>query len=57
MSERYYTIREAAALLRRNPKTVLLWTVEGKIAYHQPFPGCKILIPEREIDRLRPRDE
>jgi excisionase family DNA binding protein len=47
--ERYYTIREAAALLRRNPKTVWRWTLERKIAFHQPTVGCKILIPEQAI--------
>jgi excisionase family DNA binding protein len=57
MIERYYTIKEAAVMLRRHELTVWRWTVENKIEYHQPFPGCKILIPEREINRLRPRDE
>ena len=51
--EHYYTIREAAARLRRHPMTVWLWTAEGKIEYHQLKPGHKILIPEREIIRLR----
>jgi excisionase family DNA binding protein len=55
--ERYFTIKEAAALLRRHPRTVWRWTLENKIAFHQPTVGCKILIPEREINRLRPRDE
>jgi len=52
-SERYYTIKEAAALLRRHWRTVWRWTLEGKISYHQIRPGHKILIPEREINRLR----
>lgn len=47
--EKYFTIREAAALLRRCPKTVWRWTLEGKIAFHQPTVGCKILIPEQAI--------
>lgn len=50
--ERYYTIKEAAVLLRRCPKTIWCWTVEGKIQYHQPAPGYKILIPGSEIKRL-----
>ena len=56
-TERYYTIREAAVLLRRHWRTVWNWTVEGKIEFHQPRPSHKILIPEREIYRLRPRDD
>ena len=55
--ERYYTLKEAAVILRRHERTVWRWTVEGKIEFHQPFTGYKILIPEREINRLRPRDE
>jgi len=51
--ERYYTLREAAARLRRHWRTVWRWTLEGKISYHQIRPGQKILIPEREIKRLR----
>ena len=50
--ERYLTIKEAAARLRRCEMTVWRWTVEGKIAFHQPGPGCKITIPESEIKRL-----
>jgi excisionase family DNA binding protein len=55
--ERYFTIKEAAALPRWHERTVWRWTVENKIEFHQPFPGYKILFPEREINRLRPRDE
>lgn len=50
--ERYYTIREAAVLLRRHWSTVWNWTVERKIEFHQPGPGRKILIPQHEITRL-----
>jgi excisionase family DNA binding protein len=50
--ERYYTIKEAARLLRRHWYTIWRWTVEGKIQYHQPGPGYKILIPGSEIKRL-----
>jgi excisionase family DNA binding protein len=50
--ERYYTIREAAVLLRRHWRTVWEWTVERKVEFHQPGPGCKILIPQHEIIRL-----
>lgn len=32
-------------MLRRCPATVWRWTVENKIAYYQPFPNAKILIP------------
>lgn len=52
--ERYYTIKEAAELLRRHWRTVWNWTVEGKIQYHQVRPNHKILIPEREINRIKP---
>jgi len=51
--ERYYTIREAAAVLRRTPKTIWRWTLENKIAFHQPSIGCKILIPENAINYLK----
>lgn len=51
--ERYYTIREAAEKLRRNPKTVWRWTLEGKIEFHQPTINCKILIPEHALNRLK----
>jgi excisionase family DNA binding protein len=51
--ERYFTIREAAARLRRCRLTIWNWTVEGKIRFHQPVKGCKILIPESEITRLK----
>jgi excisionase family DNA binding protein len=47
--EEYLTIKEAAKRLKRHPRTVWNWTVEGKISYHQLFPGAKILIPLSEI--------
>jgi excisionase family DNA binding protein len=47
--EKYFTIQEAAAMLRRHPKTVWRWTLEGKITFHQPSVGCKILIPEQAL--------
>jgi excisionase family DNA binding protein len=50
--ERYFTIREAAVMLRRHWRTVWTWTVERKIEFHQPAPGHKILIPQHEITRL-----
>jgi excisionase family DNA binding protein len=49
--ERYYTIKEAAVLLRRHRLTVWRWTVENKIRFHQPSVGSKILIPQNEINR------
>jgi excisionase family DNA binding protein len=48
--KRYLTIREAAVLLRRCRLTVWRWTVDGKIEFHQPGPGSKILIPEHAIN-------
>lgn len=50
--EKYFTIREAAVLLRRCRLTVWRWTVDGKIEFHQPAPGSKILIPEHVIKSL-----
>lgn len=50
--ERYYTIREAAVMLRRHRLTVWRWTLENKICFHQPSAGCKILIPHSEIERM-----
>jgi len=38
------TIKEAAKRINRHPKTVWLWTVEGKIPYLQVSPGGKILL-------------
>ena len=53
--ERYLTIGEAAAQLRRHPRTVWRWTVEGRIEFHQPFVNGKILIPEAAVlSRLIP---
>ena len=51
--ERYFTIREAAVMLRRAPKTVWGWALENKITFHQPSIGCKILIPEHAINCLK----
>lgn len=51
--ERYYTIREAAGMLRRHPLTVWRWTAERKIAFHQPIEGGKILIPQHVITDLK----
>lgn len=50
--ERYYTIREAAVLLRRHRLTVWRWTAERKIEFHQPIVGGKILIPQHVIANL-----
>lgn len=47
--EECLTIKEAAKRLKRHPRTVWNWTVEGKIHYHQPFPRAKILIPLSEV--------
>jgi excisionase family DNA binding protein len=47
--EEYLTIKEAAKKLKRNPRTVWNWTVDGKIGYCQPFPNAKILIPLSEV--------
>jgi excisionase family DNA binding protein len=49
----YFTLAEAAKLLRRHYNTVYQWTLRDKISFHQPWPGAKILIPEAEIMRLR----
>lgn len=38
------TIREAAERLGLHPKTVWLWTVDGKVPYIQISPGAKILL-------------
>lgn len=51
--ERYYTIREAAALLCCHRLTVWRWTAERKIAYRQVVENGKILIPERVIKSLK----
>ena len=51
--ERYFTIREAAVLLRLHWRTVWRWTLENKIDFHQVAPGHKIRIPEDAINRLR----
>jgi excisionase family DNA binding protein len=51
--ERYFTIREAAGMLQRHPLTVWRWTAEGKIQFHQPYPGSKILIPQHVITLLK----
>jgi excisionase family DNA binding protein len=50
--EEYLTIKEAAQRLKRHPRTIWLWTVDGKIRYHQMFPGSKILIPLSEVMKL-----
>lgn len=49
--EEYLTIKEAAGRLRRHWSTVYRWTVEGKIAYHQPYANAMILIPLSAIER------
>lgn len=48
--ERYLTVKEAARELRRHPKTVWRWAVDGKIAFHQQEGKCKILIPRSAIE-------
>lgn len=53
MQNEYYTIREAAKILRRHPKTVWRWTVEGKIRFYQAAINCSVLIPADELKRLR----
>jgi excisionase family DNA binding protein len=47
--KKFFTIKEAAALLRRCRLTVWRWTVDGKIEFHQPAPNGKILIPGHAI--------
>lgn len=49
----YFTLDEAAQVLRRSPRTIYRWTWENKIAFNQPYPGARILIPESEIFRLK----
>lgn len=49
----YFTLQEAAQLLRRSKSTIYRWTWENKIAFNQPYPGARILIPEAEIFRLK----
>lgn len=49
----YFTVDEAANILRRHRNTIYNWTLEAKITFHQPWPGAKILIPEAEIIRLK----
>jgi excisionase family DNA binding protein len=49
MEKEFFTIKEAAEVLRRHPTTVWRWTLEGKIAFHQPHTGAKILIPMSAI--------
>jgi excisionase family DNA binding protein len=51
--QQYFTLEEAAQILRRHRNTIYNWTIEGKIAFHQPWPGAKILIPETEVFRLK----
>jgi excisionase family DNA binding protein len=49
----YFTLEEAAQVLRRSKSTIYRWTWENKIAFNQPYPGARILIPETEIFRLK----
>jgi excisionase family DNA binding protein len=49
----YFTLGEAAQVLRRHRNTIYNWTLDGKITFHQPWPGAKILIPEEEILRVK----
>jgi excisionase family DNA binding protein len=51
----YFTLEQAAVLLHRSKRTIYRWTWENKIAFHQPWSGAKILIPESEIMRLKGR--
>jgi len=52
---KYLTLAEAAKLLRRHYATIYRWTLEDRIAFHQPWPGARILIPESEVTRLKGR--
>ncbi|MHB8071548.1 MAG: helix-turn-helix domain-containing protein [Candidatus Cryosericum sp.] len=51
--QQYFTLEEAAAVLQRPKRTIYRWTWEHKIAFNQPYPGARILIPESEIFRLK----
>lgn len=51
--QQYFTLEEAAQVLRRSKSTIYRWTWENKIAFNQPWPGARILIPEAEIFRLK----
>lgn len=51
--ERYYTIKEAAVLLRLHWRTIWRWTVENKIEFRQVAPGHKIIISEKALNSLR----
>jgi len=51
--KQYFTLEEAAQVLRRSRSTIYRWTWENKIAFHQPYPGARILIPESEIFRFK----
>lgn len=51
--ERYYTIKEAAALLRCHRLTVWRWTAERKIEFHQAVENGRILIPAEVINSLK----
>jgi excisionase family DNA binding protein len=49
----FFTLAEAAQILCRHRNTIYNWTLEGKVAFHQPWPGAKLLIPESEIFRIK----
>lgn len=51
--EGYLTIRQAAKELGLHWRTLWNWTVLRKIPFFQLRPGCKILIPQKEIMRLK----
>lgn len=51
--KQYFTLEEAGQILRRHRNTIYNWTLEGKISFHQPWVGAKILIPEAEIFRIK----
>jgi excisionase family DNA binding protein len=51
--KQYFTIDEAATILRRHRSTIYQWTLNEKIDFHQLFPNSRILIPESEIFRLK----
>jgi len=50
-AERYLTINEAAALLRRHRKTIHDWIAQGLLVFVRPG-GKAVLIPQSSIDAL-----
>lgn len=45
----YLTIKQAAERFGLHPKTVWLWTVDGKLPYYQAGTGGKILIKLQDL--------